>query len=272
MTDLNKDREGAYPDSEESTAGRSAGTQEHRTVDRRYPETARNKTAPDVPLEQRVEGAETTLHGQPHPEGEEIEANAGITLHGRYMPPPKDADGKRWVRTTALIAASPERLYQIWRDLETIPMWQEQIEQVKMTGPKTSHWVMISNNKRIEWDSVILADEPNKRIAWRSIAGDSENAGEVVFEKSFPDRGTFVTLLQEFGMGALENFWQTVTGRNPKQAVIENLRHLKAYAETGEIPRTQGQPHGPRGVSGDMKKSMYGEKVPTPQGKLREAS
>ena len=39
--------------------------------------------------------------------------------------------------------------------------------------------------------------------------------------------------------------WETIVGRNPKQAVIENLRHFKALAETGEIPRTQGQPHGP---------------------------
>jgi uncharacterized membrane protein len=270
MTDINKDQERTYAEAEASVP--PASTAENRTVDRRYPQTPRIKNAPDVPLEQRIEGAEATLHGQPNREAEEVEANAGITLHGRYLPPPKDGDGKRWVRTTALIASPPERLYELWRDLETVPMWQEQIEEVRMTGPKTSHWVMVSNDKRIEWDAEIMADEPNKRIAWRSIAGDSENAGEVVFEKSFSDRGTMVTVVQEFRMGALESFWQTVTGRNPKQAVIENLRHLKAYAETGEIPRTQGQPHGPRGVTGEMKKSLYGENVPTPQGKLREAS
>ena len=55
-------------------------------------------------------------------------------------------------------------------------------------------------------------------------------------------------------------------GRNPKQAVIENLRHFKALAETGEIPRIQGQPHGPRGTIAGIKKSMYGEKITTPPG------
>ena len=62
---------------------------------------------------------------------------------------------------------------------------------------------------------------------------------------------------------------QTVFSRNPKQAVIENLRHFKAFAETGEIPRTEGQPHGPRGASGSFKASLYGEKVGVPPGERR---
>jgi hypothetical protein len=73
-----------------------------------------------------------------------------------------------------------------------------------------------------------------------------------------------VTVLQEFRLGKLANAWETIVGRNPKQSVIENLRHFKALAETGEIPRTQGQPNGPRGMIGKMKKSLYGETIATP--------
>ena len=46
-----------------------------------------------------------------------------------------------------------------------------------------------------------------------------------------------VTVLQEFRLGKLASLWETIVGRNPKQSVIENLRHFKALAETGEIPR-----------------------------------
>ena len=123
---------------------------------------------------------------------------------------------------------------------------------------------MKSGGKTIEWDSEILNDVPGKRIAWRSIGGDSDNAGEVVFERAPGGRGTIVTVLQEFRMGKLASAWETIVGRNPKQAVIENLRHFKALVETGEIPRTEGQPHGPRGVVGTMKQSVYGETVKTP--------
>jgi uncharacterized membrane protein len=190
----------------------------------------------------------------------------GMIIDGRYLPPPEDKDGKLWVRTSALIQASPSDLYAMWRNVEAAPAWQEQITQVVSTGERTSHWVMESDGQTIEWDSEVLADEPGKRIAWRSVGGDSDNAGEVVFEDAPGGRGAMVTVLQEFRMGKLASVWETFVGRNPKQAVIENLRHFKALAETGEIPRVQSQPHGDRGMIGKMKASTYGEKIPTPPG------
>lgn len=210
-------------------------------------------------------------------------ATPGVILNGRYLPPPEDKDGKIWVRTSALIHASAEDLYSLWRDIEAAPLWQEQIERVTRTGETTSHWVMRPANnddddmgkhsdKTIEWDSEILKDEPGRRIAWRSIGGESDNAGEVVFEPAPGGRGTIVTVLQEFRMGKLASAWETLVGRNPKQAVIENLRHFKALAETGEIPRTHGQPHGPRGTIAGIKKSMYGEEIAIPPGLNRKAS
>lgn len=204
-------------------------------------------------------------------------ASAGVILNGRYLPPPEDKDGKIWVRTSSLIHVDAEDLYRMWRDVEAAPLWQEQIERVTRTGEMTSHWVMRPGAKddkdnTVEWDSEVLRDEPGRRIAWRSIGGESDNAGEVVFEPSPGGRGTMVTVLQEFRMGKLTSAWETLVGRNPKQAVIENLRHFKALAETGEIPRTQGQPHGPRGMIAGIKKSMYGEEITTPPGLNRKAS
>lgn len=218
------------------------------------------------------------LNEKPNAELQPTAASAGVILNGRYLPPPEDKDGKMWVRTSALIHKEAEELYKMWRDVERAPLWQEQIEKVTRTGETTSHWVMRSTNKdqekdkTIEWDSEILKDEPGRRIAWRSIGGESENAGEVVFEPAPGGRGSMVSVLQEFRMGKLASLWETIVGRNPKQAVIENLRHFKALAETGEIPRIQGQPHGPRGFVAGVKKSMYGEEITAPPGLDRKAS
>lgn len=211
------------------------------------------------------------LSEKPNAEQLPASTSAGIILNGRYLPPPEDKDGKIWIRTSGLIQAEAQKLYEMWRDVERAPIWQEQIAHVTRTGEKTSHWVMRSrdkdaNDKTIEWNSEILADEPGRRIAWRSVGGDSDNAGEVIFEPWPGGKATLVTVLQEFRMGKLANAWETIVGRNPKQAVIENLRHFKALAETGEIPRTQGQPHGPRGVIAGIKESVYGEKIMTPPG------
>jgi uncharacterized membrane protein len=208
----------------------------------------------------------SALKEKPYSEELPTTGAAGVILDGRYLPPPEDKDGKLWVRASALVQAAPDDLYAMWRNVERAPDWQEQITQVVLTGERTSHWVMETDGKTIEWDSEVLADEPGKRIAWRSIGGDSDNAGEVIFEEAPGSRGTMVTVLQEFRMGKLASAWETFVGRNPKQAVIENLRHFKALAEAGEIPRTEGQPHGDRGVIGKTKASTYGETIPTPPG------
>lgn len=211
---------------------------------------------------------------QERPQFEELPkaATSPVIENGRYLPPPEDKDGKIWVRTSALVQAEADDLYKMWRDLASVPLWQEEIREVVITGANTSHWVMTSGDKTVEWDSEILNDEPGKRIAWRSIGGDSDNAGEVIFEAATGGRGTVITVLQEFRMGKVASAWETLTGRNPKQVVVENLRHFKAFAETGEIPRIEGQPHGPRGTIGKAKASAYGEHVPTPPAANRKVS
>jgi uncharacterized membrane protein len=212
------------------------------------------------------------LREKPNAQDLPLFSSAGIVTDGRYMPPPQDKDGKVWARTTALVQASADHLYEMWRKVEDAPRWREQIVSVTRTGELTSHWVMRNGDKTIEWDSEILADEPGRRIAWRSTGGDSDDAGEVVFDVAPGNRGTIVTVLQEFRIGKWTSMWESIVGRNPKQSVIENLRHFKALAESGEIPRTFGQPYGPRGAVAGIKQSIYGEKIATPPGEGRAAS
>jgi uncharacterized membrane protein len=212
----------------------------------------------------------TPLAEKPNAEPLPEQSAASVILNGRYLPPPVDKDGKQWVRASVLVQSDPIALYQMWHDLESVPLWQENITEVKKTGLKTSRWSMSASNdhdgKTLTWDSEILADEPGVRIAWHSTGGDLEQAGEVIFEPAVGGRGTVVTVLQEFRVSKMASAWETLVGREPKQAVIENLRHFKALAETGEVPRSQQDPAGKRGVIGDLKRSMYGETVPTPTG------
>lgn len=189
----------------------------------------------------------------------------GMIIEGHYAAPPADEDGKQWVRASVQIEKSPDELYSLWRDYPRASQWMEQIQSVTTTGPKTTHWVMMMGDKPVEWDAEVLADEPGKRIAWRSVPGSViDQAGEVMFTPAPGGRGTVVTILQEFRMTKLANAAAAAKGREPKQKVKEDLRHFKQLAEAGEIPRVTGQPHGNRGVIGSAKEFMYGETVPTP--------
>ncbi len=201
-------------------------------------------------------------------DGRDRHSGASAILNGHYLPPPQDGDGQLWVRTSAIIQASPSNLYARWRDVESATAWHGQTVSVQKTTETTSRWTMMVGDRTLQWDSEILADEPGKRIAWRSIGGDLDEAGEVIFEEATGGRGTMVMLLQEYRMGTLENLRQTMAGRNPKQGAIESLRQFKALAEAGEIPRTEGQPHGPRGTIANLKRSTYGETVPKPPGEV----
>ncbi len=168
------------------------------------------------------------------------------------------------------ILVEPQALYELWSAVEKFPLWQEHVVSVTRTGPKTSHWVMgnpeDADGKRIEFDSEIIEDVPGSRIAWKSIAGDVEQSGQVDFAARRDGRGTVVTLIQHFKVGKLANAAASVAKRGPEQTVIEDLRHFKEMAEAGEIPSVKGQPHGPRGISGGIKEWMYGETNPTPPG------
>ena len=213
----------------------------------------------------------TILNEAPNAETLPRVASAGMIEDGCYLPPPASKGGQTWVRTSTLVQASAEECYKVWRNLPNIPAWQEQMKEVRETGPRSSVWIMEVNGKTIQWESEILNDEPGKRIAWQSVGGDLKNAGEVIFEPAPGGRGTMVTVLQEFGFGKIAAATATLLSRNPRQAVIENVRHFKALVETGEIPTTQGQSHGPRGTSGKLKAALYGEHIATPPGKPRKA-
>ena len=175
------------------------------------------------------------------------------------------------------VLADQEALYALWKDIPSIPLWQEHVVSCTPVSETVSHWVMGNpddpKGKRIEFDSQITEDVPGRRLAWQSITDGVDQAGSVTFAPHPTGRGTTVLLQQVIKMpgGFLGNVVASVAERGPKQTVIENLRHFKEMAEAGEIPSVTGQPHGPRGISGDTKKGMYGETNPKPPGTSESA-
>lgn len=196
-----------------------------------------------------------------------------------YTPlPQKKEGGYVYAHAVQTILADSETLYKLWSDVASIPLWQEQVVSVTPQpddqSERVSHWVMGNpedpDGKRVEFDSEVYESTPGSRIAWRSIAGDVEQTGEVNFVPVQKGEltGTRVTLMQTVKVpgGVVGNAAAAVAKRSPQQTVIENLRHFKELVESGEIPSVKGQPHGPRGVTGGIKEWALGETNPTPPG------
>ena len=198
---------------------------------------------------------------------------AGAGKGGHFTPMPQDVDdGIMRAHTQQTINASRQHLYKLWRDVSNAPQFQEYVVSVERKSETRSTWTFGNpedpKGLRLSYDTEVYEDIPGEKIAWRSVDTKFEEHGEVRFEEALGGRGTIV-ILQENQLvpgGRLSIAAAALSKRTPRQIVIEDLRHFKELAESGEIPTVVANSHGPRGFSGSIKARLYGENNPTPPG------
>ncbi len=198
-------------------------------------------------------------------------AGAGKGAH--FTPLPQDVEeGIVRAHTLQTIGVDRQTLYKMWRDVTNAPKFQEYVVSVELKTATRSTWTFgnpeDADGKRLTYDTEVFEDVPGEKIAWRAVDTAFEEQGEVHFADSPSGRGTVVTLIENMKApgGRLGIAAAAMTKRTPRQIVIEDLRHFKELAESGEIPSVVGNAHGPRGFSGSIKARLYGENNPTPPG------
>lgn len=144
----------------------------------------------------------------------------------------------------------PDEVYNLWSDLEHLPDFMAHLDEVRVTGPRTTHWrASAPFGKVVEWDAETTQDVPGQLIAWKSVDGaDIDNSGEVRLVPAPGDRGTEirVTLRYDLPGGALGKAAARYFGEEPHQQLDDDLRRFKQIAETGEVVRSEGAPGGKR--------------------------
>jgi uncharacterized membrane protein len=122
------------------------------------------------------------------------------------------------------------------------------VEEVSVTGQGATHWKATAPfGQTVEWDAVITDDVPGERIAWRSEDGAAiDNEGEVRFLPAPGGRGSEVHVRLRYAMpgGKLGETVARYFGEDPRQQLDDDLRRFKQIAETGEVVRSEGAPHG----------------------------
>lgn len=158
-----------------------------------------------------------------------------------------NAHSHRSLRAAVTVRREPEDVYRFWRDLENLPSFMYHLRSVTASSDGKSHWVANAPmGQSVQWDAQITEDEPNKRIAWQSLAGSPvEHGGSVEFTPA-PGGGTEVrvTLSYHIPGGVLGKTAATVFGESPEQQVNDDLRRLKQLLETGQVLRSDGSPEG----------------------------
>lgn len=156
------------------------------------------------------------------------------------------------VEKSITINGSPRELYRFWRNFENLPLFMENLLSVTELEGNRSHWVAEGpGGTKVEWDAEIYNEKEGELIAWRSLPGaDITNAGSVHFEEAPGGRGTYVKVVLNYNPpgGKATALFAKLFGQEPGQLVEHNLKRLKQFIETGEIPTTAGQTSGRESV------------------------
>jgi uncharacterized membrane protein len=152
------------------------------------------------------------------------------------------------IHRSMTINKSPAEIYTFFRNFSNLPYFMKDLVSLTVNSETMSHWVVqLEHGPKVEWDAEITADKYAEMIAWKTIGKtDVNQAGSIWFSKASLNRGTIVRLHMAYSIpaGKVGKIAAQLMGEAPDSIIQINLRRLKAYLETGEVPTTKGQPSG----------------------------
>lgn len=164
-------------------------------------------------------------------------AIAGITAADVYCSRELALNGRRSPRhviASIEVERAPDALYRFWRELSNFPRLMPHLASVQVLDDVHSHWIAQGPAEtRVEWDSEIIDEVPNERLAWRSVDGSTiYNAGSVQFAPAGSGTRVTVELLYDPPAGSLGAALAQLLGRGVAGEVRADLRAFKHFMES----------------------------------------
>src|SRR5215207_45232 len=133
------------------------------------------------------------------------------------------------IESSVEVGAPVQQVYDYWKTLENLPQFMKNIEEVRPTGPDTTHWVVKGPlGYRAEFDAKTTQNKPNEAIGWNSENGNVQTSGQVRFKDLSPERTRVEVQM---------NYWDTPGGTigeaasrvtsGPKAILEQDLRNFK---------------------------------------------
>jgi len=153
------------------------------------------------------------------------------------------------------VEAPVQQVYEYWQNLENLPQFMSNIEDVRSTGPDTTHWVVKGPlGTKIEFDARTTQDEPNSAIGWNTVDGDVQTSGQVRFQELGPDRTRIdVTMNYADPPGGKVGEAASKAVANPKLMMEQDLRNFRDIIEGNATPEeVQQRPSAATAQSGAL--------------------
>jgi uncharacterized membrane protein len=143
------------------------------------------------------------------------------------------------VQRSITIGCTRNEAYALWRDFTRFPEFMEGVQSVEDIGNGRSRWRARGPiGTSTEWQSEIVADEPDTLIAWQSVGASAVyHAGTVRFTDAPRGLGTVVTVEMSYAPpgGKIAAGLLKMFRKEPGQQVGDDLRRLKQVLELGEV-------------------------------------
>jgi uncharacterized membrane protein len=146
------------------------------------------------------------------------------------------------IAASIIIGRNLDEVYAFWREFTRLPEIFDRLESVTTLDNRRSHWKLaLPMGRTLEWDAETTEDQPNSRIAWRSLSSSAPHSGIVRFETATGQRGTKVNV--EIHPAGLSTGIGKLLGFVPEQHVKIALHNLKQLLEIGEIVKSDASIH-----------------------------
>jgi uncharacterized membrane protein len=136
------------------------------------------------------------------------------------------------------VEAQVQKVYAYWQTLENLPQFMANVEEVRSTGPDTTHWrVKGPLGTSLEFDARTTQDQENEAIGWNTEDGEVQTSGQVRFREVTPGRTRVEVQM---------NYWDAPGGRagevasrlvaNPQVMMQQDLQNFKEIIEGTATP------------------------------------
>ena len=141
------------------------------------------------------------------------------------------------VHESVEVQAPPQDVFLYWSNFQNFSRIMRNVEEVRMTGPNTSHWrVKGPLGKTVEYDARTTEASLDRGIAWESEEGEVDVSGQVRFEEVAAGRTRIdVTMNYADPPGGKVGEVAANVISNPEREMREDLENFARQVERGEL-------------------------------------
>jgi uncharacterized membrane protein len=129
------------------------------------------------------------------------------------------------------VQAPVNQAYNQWTQFEEFPKFMEGIQSVQQLDETHVHWVAEIRGETREWTTEITEQQPDEKVAWKTIDGEVKNDGVVTFEPLAGGQTRVNVQMDVEGESTAENVAGDLLGV-VKSQVRADLERFKQLIET----------------------------------------